>query len=253
MDSDLNQAAAWLATSNKSIALTGAGVSTESGIPDFRSPDGLWSRYSPAEYATLGAFRRDPEKVWRMLAELEEVLMAEPNAGHVALAELEAEGALAGIITQNVDGLHQAAGSRTVVEFHGNGRTFSCLSCGASYTRSRVLAMGEMPPHCSNEVHGVPCGAILKPDVIFFDEQIPPKALAASSQLVRGAELILVIGTSCEVFPASEIPLQVRREGGRIVEINLEPADGLAPDISLPGWFTEVVPRLQERWRGLRA
>jgi NAD-dependent deacetylase len=252
MESALNQAASWLATSGKSIALTGAGVSTESGIPDFRSADGLWARFNPAEYATLGAFRRDPEKVWRMLAELEEVLAAKPNPGHIALAEFEAEGGLAGIITQNVDGLHQAAGSRTVVEFHGSGRTFSCLACGANYPRSQVETMG-MPPSCTNEVRGGDCGAILKPDVVFFDEQIPARALAQSAQLVQGAELILVVGTSCEAYPASEIPHQVRMQGGKVVEINLEPADGLAPDAALLGKFSEVMPSLLERWRSLRA
>ena len=259
MDSELNRAAEWIATSARTIAFTGAGVSTESGIPDFRSAGGLWARFDPAEYATLGAFLKDPEKVWRMLAELEDVLDAEPNAGHIAMAGLEAGGALAGIITQNVDGLHQAGGSAAVVEFHGSGRSFSCLTCGASYPRAEVEKL-ERPPRCtggarggSGEARGGACGAILKPDVVFFDEAIPPAALEESARLIEGAELILVAGTSCEVFPASDIPRQVRAQGGRIIEINLEPAAGLAPDISLPGKFSEVMPRLEERWKTLRA
>ncbi len=251
LEDALKQAAAWMATSRKTIAFTGAGVSTESGIPDFRSAGGLWARYDPAEYATLGAFRADPEKVWRMLAEMEEVFAAEPNAGHLAMAELEAEGGLAGIVTQNVDGLHQAGGSRAVVEFHGSGRSYSCLSCGASFLRAEVRAMG-VPPHCPGRENQT-CGAILKPDVVFFDEAIPPRAISETGRLVHGAELVLVVGTSCEVYPANEIPQQVRARGGRVVEINLEPALGLAPDVSLIGRFSEVMPSLVEQWRGMRA
>ena len=251
-DSLLVQAAEWLAASRKSIALTGAGVSTESGIPDFRSAEGLWARFDPAEYATLGAFKKDPEKVWRMLAELESVLDAEPNPGHIALARLEAGGALQGIVTQNIDGLHQAAGSRKVVEYHGSGRTFSCLTCGANYPRNQVELMG-MPPRCDAGGPGSVCGAVLKPDVVFFDESMPPKAMAESAQLVMNAELILVVGTSCEVYPASDIPRQVRGQGGRVIEINLAPAAGLKPDILLQGEFSRILPALEANWERLRA
>ena len=252
MEELLARAADWMATANKTIAFTGAGVSTESGIPDFRSAGGLWSRYNPAEYGTLGAFLSNPAKVWEMLAEMAEVFDTSPNSGHVALAELEADGALAGIITQNVDGLHQAAGSRHVVEFHGSGRTYSCLTCGASYPRATVRAL-PVPPKCPQEVSGKRCDAILKPDVVFFDEMIPPKAIAEAEQLVQGADLILVAGTSCEVFPAAEIPQQVRRQGGRIVEINLEPAAQLRPDLSLIGGFSAVTSNLRELWLARRS
>lgn len=248
----LEQAAEWLATSRKSIAFTGAGVSTESGIPDFRGAEGLWARFDPAEYATLGAFRTDPEKVWRMLVELETVLDAQPNAGHVAMAELEAGGALEGVITQNIDGLHQAAGSTRVVEYHGSGRSFSCLTCGANYPRKQVELMG-MPPRCDAGDAGAICGAVLKPDVVFFDEAIPRQAIADSMQLVADADVVLVAGTSCEVYPASEIPRQVRGQGGRVIEINLEPAAALRPDILLQGRFGELLPRLKARWEGLKA
>lgn len=248
----LHQAAQWLASSRKTIAFTGAGVSTESGIPDFRSAEGLWARFDPAEYATLGAFRADPEKVWRMLAELETVLEAQPNAGHLAMARLEAGGALEGIVTQNIDGLHQAAGSSRVVEFHGSGRSFTCLSCGANTPRNQVKMMG-MPPRCEAGAPGEPCGAILKPDVVFFDEAIPPAAIAQAAELVKDAELVLVAGTSCEVFPASDIPRRVRGQGGRVIELNLEPAAALAPDILLQGRFGEIMPKLTARWEELRA
>jgi NAD-dependent deacetylase len=248
----IEQAARWLVAARKTIVLSGAGISTESGIPDFRSAGGLWSRYNPAEYATLGAFRRDPEKVWKMLAELEQVLRAVPNPAHTALAELEQDGHLAGIITQNVDGLHQAGGSRHVVEFHGSHRTLSCMTCGSVY-ESAALRMVERPPRCTTSVGGAACGAILKPDVVFFDEMIPPRALIEAERLVNGAELILVVGTSCEVFPAAEIPLQVRQQGGKIVEVNLEPAEGLPSDLVLADRCAAVLPAVAARVRALIA
>jgi NAD-dependent deacetylase len=243
---DIEQAASWLASARKAIALTGAGISTESGIPDFRGAGGLWARYNPAEYATLGAFRRDPAKVWRMLAELEEVLLAQPNPAHVALAELERSGHVSGVVTQNVDGLHQAGGSRTVVEYHGSNRTLSCLFCGAVYL-GEALRGAERPPRCRTVSAGAVCGTILKPDVVFFDEMIPPQALIDAERLLEGADLILVIGTSCEVYPAAEIPRQVRNQGGRIIEINLEPAEGLGADLVFAEKCSAVLPLLRER------
>ena len=250
MDEKIEQAARWLASADKAIVLSGAGISTESGIPDFRSADGIWSRYDPAEYATLGAFLRDPAKVWLMLAELDELLRAQPNPGHTALAELEQAGAVAGIVTQNVDGLHQAAGSRNVVEFHGSSRTYSCLTCGAVYPRDDVRAMIK-PPRCTREVESRTCDTILKPDVVFFDEMIPPQALTGTERLVDGADLILVVGTSCEVYPAAGIPWQVRQQGGRIVEINLEPARELPSDVVLAGKSATLLPAIVEKWKHL--
>ena len=253
----LDAAAQWLAEAGKTVVLTGAGVSTESGIPDFRSAGGLWARYDPQEYATLTAFMRQPAKVWAMLTELEEVLAVQPNAGHRALARLEAGGGMAGIVTQNVDGLHQAAGSRHVIEFHGHNRTFTCLSCGQSFERGAVRAMAPVPgtrmPRPEPCPAGTPERCLLKPDVVFFDEQIPTAALLGSTALVDGADLILVIGTSCEVYPAADLPGQVRQQGGRIVEINLEPAQHLGPDLLLQGRFGQVVPALVAAWERLKA
>ena len=243
---EIERAASWLASARKAVALTGAGISTESGIPDFRGAGGLWGRFNPAEYATLGAFRRDPAKVWRMLAELEELLQARPNPAHVALADLERSGHVSGVVTQNVDGLHQAGGSRTVVEYHGSNRTLSCLSCGAVYS-GEALRGAERPPRCRTASGGAVCGTILKPDVVFFDEMIPPRALIETERLLDGADLILVIGTSCEVYPAAEIPRQVRRQGGRIIEINLEPAEGLEADLVFAEKCSAVLPLLHER------
>ena len=260
----LRLAAQWIASAHKTIAFTGAGVSTESGIPDFRSASGLWSRYDPAEYATLGAFRADPGKVWRMLAEMEQVLDARPNAGHEALARLEAGGAVAGIITQNIDGLHQAAGSRRVVEYHGSNRTYTCLACRQRFPRAAVRAMPRaagspmpQPPECPRAgqeavqaAGGAPC--VIKPDVVFFDELIPDTAQIGALGLVHGADQVLGAGTSCEVYPAAEIPWQVRRQGGRVIELNLEPAEGLRADLVLQGRFAHTMTALHDAWAALR-
>jgi len=207
----IEQAIQLLRRSRKTIALTGAGASTESGIPDFRSSQGLWRRFDPLEYGTVGAFHENPEKVWTMLAELMVIADVEPNAGHRAMARLERCGRLAGIITQNIDRLHQKAGSHNVVEFHGSIGSFSCLSCGMHHTLAAVRS-GELPPRCAS------CQAILKPDVVFFDEQIPSSALTRAEELVSGAELMIVAGTSCEVAPASFLPhlLKARSEERRV-------------------------------------
>ena len=229
-----------LQQSHKSVALTGAGVSTESGIPDFHGKNGLWSRYDPAEYGTLGAFMANPEKIWRMLADLLDVVDAEPNNGHRALAILEQHGLLSGIITQNIDSLHQKAGSKNVVEFHGSLDTFSCLSCGESYDLTYVKA-GTLPPHCAS------CAAILKPDIVFYDERIPGLVLTQSENMLASADLLLVAGTSCQVQPAARIPFVVHNSGGRIIEINREPALKHIADITLEGNFSNVMEKLVEK------
>jgi len=256
-DIDITRAASLLASSRKAVAFTGAGVSTESGIPDFRSSTGLWSRYNPAEYGTLGAFLRNPAKVWKMLWELDGLLDARPNAGHEALAALEREGPLAGIITQNIDGLHQAAGSVNVIEYHGNGHSMTCLECGDRFTREQVRAMPRgdgLPRYAACKFKagrpaGEPQRCIIKPDVILFDELIPAEAQTGAMGLLAGVDLLLVAGTSLEVFPASEIPRVVRAAGGRVIEINLEPARGLRPDILLQGNFTAVMAGLYRSWK----
>ena len=239
----LQEAARWVGGAKKCIAFSGAGVSTESGIPDFRSADGLWSRFDPQEYGTIGAFRQNPAKVWEMLSSLNEVLDAEPNAGHRALASLEEAGLLAGIVTQNIDGLHQKAGSRRVVEFHGSDSSYLCLRCGAEYARARVQPL-TFPPRCDQL--GGACDQLLKPNVIFFDEPIPRRALLETEALLFGCDLCLVLGTSCEVYPASSIPERVRQQGGRVIELNKEPVRDLAADLTLTGSFAEWMPLLTE-------
>lgn len=243
MDNAIRLAAGLLKKSRKAVALTGAGASTESGIPDFRSAGGLWSRFDPLAYGTLGAFQRDPAKVWRMLSELLALVDCRPNRGHEAMARLEAMGVVHGIITQNIDGLHQKAGSRHVIEFHGSMASFSCLGCGAVKLLAEVRRM-ELPPHCPV------CRAILKPDVVFFDEQIPPQALRGTEKLLAGADLLLVAGTSCAVMPAALIPSQVVRQGGMVIEINLAPVLTGIARLSLAGKFTEVMSAIVDQMAG---
>jgi NAD-dependent deacetylase len=210
------------------VALTGAGVSTESGIPDFRSPAGMWAQFDPREYATLGAFRRDPEKVWSLYAQRFSALTrAQPNRAHLALAELERHGLLAAVVTQNIDLLHTRAGSRDVVEVHGSIRTSSCPGCGARYPLAEVLALleaGDGAPRCPA------CGRPLKPDVVFFDELLPEREIARASSLAAEARLLLVVGTSLEVYPVAELPSVTLRAGGRVAIVNEGPTsfDGRA-------------------------
>ena len=195
--------------------LTGAGVSTESGIPDFRSPTGIWAGVDPMEYASLRAFQADPEKVWSFYAKRIEMLTgAEPNAAHFALAELERLGFVSAVVTQNIDLLHSRAGSREVVEVHGSIRTGSCPACGATYPLDASL----LPlPRCSD------CGAVLKPDVVFFGELLPPAAIERAYELARGTRLLLVVGSTLEVYPVAELPLETVRAGGSFAIVNRGP------------------------------
>ncbi len=166
----IEQAAARLRASSWAVALTGAGISVESGIPDFRSPEGLWSKYDPMEYGDIRSFRMNPGKVWRMLVDMDRMLQgAQPNPAHYALASLEREGILKGVITQNVDSLHQRAGSLTVVEFHGHGRSARCDQCGREVPRE-ALELKDLPPRCG-------CGGPMRPNFVFFWGRHPARSL----------------------------------------------------------------------------
>jgi NAD-dependent deacetylase len=201
------------------VVLTGAGISTESGIPDFRSRTGIWAQYDPMEYATIDAFRRDPLEVWEFYAlRLRMLKDAEPNAGHVALAELERRGLVQAIVTQNIDGLHQRAGSQDVIEVHGSIRTASCLECGER------IPLEEAAPRCPV------CGAVLKPDVVMFGELLPIGAMERATELARQAGLLLVVGSSLEVYPVAGLPDETVAAGGALAIVNRGPTpfDGLA-------------------------
>jgi NAD-dependent deacetylase len=200
------------------VVLTGAGVSTESGVPDFRSPSGLWAQFDPLDYGSIESFRADPERVWRFYAPRFAMLTgAEPNAAHLALAELERRGLVKAVVTQNIDLLHSRAGSRDVVEAHGSIRTSSCPGCGASYPLARVLPLieaGAGAPRCPR------CDAVLKPDVVFFGELLPEAAIDRAYALARTAALLLVVGSSLEVHPVAGLPLETVRAGGALAILN---------------------------------
>ncbi|MEP7224653.1 MAG: NAD-dependent deacylase [Actinomycetota bacterium] len=189
------------------VVLTGAGVSTESGIPDFRSDSGIWADVDPLEVASIQAFRRDPERVWGFYCERIHLLrQAEPNAAHHALAELERRGLVGAIVTQNIDTLHSRAGSHEVIEVHGSIRSAQCLGCLWAEPADAVLAqLEERPaPLCPQ------CEAILKPGVVLFGELLPPGAMERASDLARAAALMLVVGSSLEVWPVAGLPLEAR-------------------------------------------
>jgi NAD-dependent deacetylase len=198
------------------VVLTGAGVSTESGVPDFRSPTGIWTQFDPVEYGSIQAFRADPEKVWSFYAPRFSTLTeAEPNAAHRALAELEQRGYVRAVVTQNIDLLHERAGSVEVVEVHGSIRTSSCSDCGAKYPLAEVLALLERgPPTCGD------CGAILKPDVVFFGELLPEHAIERAFALAREAQLLLAVGSTLEVQPVAGLPLETLSAGGAFAIVN---------------------------------
>lgn len=198
------------------MALTGAGISVESGIPPFRGKGGLWETIDPMEYAHIDAFQRDPAKVWRVLIRnMKEVLdRADPNEAHRALAWMEKQNLLQAVITQNVDGLHQCAGSRDVIEFHGNFAWQRCIKCNARMATAAV-DLCRLPPRCR-------CGGILRPECIFFGELIPPQCLRRAEQLSAHCDVMLVIGTSASVYPAASMPFIANQNGATVIEINPE-------------------------------
>jgi NAD-dependent deacetylase len=217
---DVERLAELMRRRGPATVLTGAGISTESGIPDFRSPAGVWAQYDPAEYATIDAFRADPRKVWSFYSLRLRVLVdAEPNAGHFALAELERSGHVAAVVTQNIDGLHQRAGSRDVVEVHGSIRSSTCPGCGAAYGLDELLALveGVDAPACPR------CGEIVKPDVVMFGELLPEAAIDRAYELARATRLLLVVGSTLEVWPVSMLPDETVRAGGAVAVVNRGP------------------------------
>jgi NAD-dependent deacetylase len=198
------------------VALTGAGISAESGIATFRSKGGLWEKYDPMVYASIEAFREDPAKYWTIRGEfIRNYDTYQPNKAHLALAELEEMGILQHVITQNIDGLHKKAGSKNVIEIHGSLRETYCLECGREFLAPHVPE--GMPPYCE-------CGGVLKPNTVLFGEQLPRDALETAYHQSATCKLMLVIGTSAVVQPAASLPALARQEGAKIVEVNIERA-----------------------------
>ena len=239
----IERAADLLASATRAVAMTGAGVSAESGIPTFRGEGGLWTKYDPVKVSSIDSFMADPASYWQVSRERGRVaLAARPNAGHVALAELEARGRLVAVVTQNTDGLHQDAGSRRVIELHGSGRNVECMVCGRREPRSEVQARldVEMPPRCQS------CGStFLKPTVVLFGEAMPATALHEAFELAGQADVILVVGSSLVVYPAADVPLAALRAGARMVVVNAEatPFDRFA-SVVIHGRSGEVLPHI---------
>ena len=242
MDEPYEQAAAILSGSECPIAVTGAGISVESGIPDFRSPAGLWAKYPPEQYATLDAYLETPAKVWRFWRDVaHDFADCGPNPAHFALAALEQHGYLKAIVTQNIDGLHQAAGSKTVIEYHGSARKLFCMDCGNTRPLE-MQAMSDAPPSCHV------CNGLMKPDIVMFGELIPSDALRASREWGEKCDAVLIVGTSAQVYPAADLPFTAKRNGARIIEANIEGTSftGTITDVFLKGPAGQTMPRLAQ-------
>ena len=222
VDQKIKLAAELFRQAKHPLALTGAGISTPSGIPDFRSEGtGLWSQEEAMEVASLSTFRYNPSQFYKWFRSLaDQIINAAPNAAHIALAKLGKAGFLETIITQNIDVLHQKAGSENVIEMHGTLRTLSCTQCFHQFEGSLFLeAFVEegVIPHCLD------CGAILKPDVILFGEQLPQKAWLKAQKAARNCDLMLVVGSSLEVLPVAGLPIQMLDRGGHLIILNQSP------------------------------
>lgn len=220
------EAAALLREASHAVALTGAGLSAESGIPTYRGTGGVWTRFGEPTIDGWDLFCADPATWWREALDhsrtgsefSEAIEQAEPNAGHLAMAELERMGRLAHVITQNIDNLHEDAGSRGVTEIHGNRRRVRCMTCGTR-DRLELISLEHLPPTCPE------CGGVLKNDTVMFGEPIPDDALRMCYRQAAAADLFLVIGTSAVVYPAASFPILARERGAPLIEINPEPTE----------------------------
>lgn len=242
---DLQKVAEIIASARSVISLTGAGISVESGIPPFRGKGSLWDTIDPMEFAHIGSFLKNPEKVWRgFLAGMKDLLdRARPNEGHLGLVALEEMGRLSTIITQNIDGLHQMAGSTDVIEFHGNFAWQRCMDCG-SLVPSSGIDLTVLPPRCA-------CGGLFRPDCVFFGEMIPEHSLSRSRDLASSCDVMIVVGTSAVVQPAAMIPVIAKNSGAVIIEVNPEPTPltGGISDHYLKGTAGHVLKALAETVR----
>jgi NAD-dependent deacetylase len=245
-EASIAQAAALLRRARSAVALTGAGLSTPSGIPDFRSPQtGLWAQTDPLEVASLLTFRYEPERFFAWVRPLAALLrQARPNAGHNALAALEAAGRLQAVITQNIDGLHHRAGSQRVLALHGGLESATCVRCFARWPGKPVLEAfietGALP-YCTG------CGGLLKPDVTLMGEELPVAVLHAAQQAARECDVMLVAGCSLEVMPAAGLPLEALRHGAQLILVNFRPTyiDERAT-VLIEGDVAEVLPQIAQ-------
>jgi NAD-dependent deacetylase len=240
----INHAAELLQNARYSVAFTGAGISTESGIPDFRSPDsGLWQGSDPMQVASIYGFKRNPQAFYDWVRPLSSTTAkALPNAAHYALAQLENLGKLQAVITQNIDMLHTRAGTKKIFELHGHMRQATCISCFAVMDGEPVIAKfieDGLVPRCPY------CNGVVKPNVILFGEQLPIQELTGAQNAARKCDVMLIIGSSLEVAPASDLPIYARRQGAKLIIVNLEPtpADDLA-DVVIHARAAHVLPEI---------
>jgi len=240
----IKKSAAVFRSSRQVVALTGAGISTRSGIPDFRSHDsGLWNKFDAMAVASISSFRYQPETFFEWVRPLVKTMIdAEPNPAHTALAELEQAGFLHGIITQNIDDLHRKAGSRCVYEIHGHLREATCTSCFQKHDAESLIEdfsrTGALP-YCDY------CGGLLKPDIILFGEQLPILIVKEANALIEKADLILVAGSSMEVMPAASMPIPALNAGAKLIIINNEPTYlDVRADIVLHADVADVLPMI---------
>lgn len=241
----IQKAADLLRAAKHAVALTGAGHSTASGIPDFRSPEsGLWEKYDPMVVASIQSFLADPRLFYDWIRPLaRQTAEAKPNPAHYALARLEAQGILKAVITQNIDDLHTKAGSRRVLELHGNLRTATCVRCGkkvASEPIVRRFLEEDWLPTCE-------CGGAIKPDVVLFGEMLPVDVFMAADAEARACDVMLVAGSSLEVYPAADLPFVARQHGARLIIVNLQPtpADGVA-EVVIHDNVAVALPRIAD-------
>jgi len=227
MDDKIDRLKEIVANSKHLVAFTGAGISAESGIPTYRGTGGIWTKYDPAKYANVQYFLKDPSYYWRFFRDVRypSLKQAQPSAAHYVLVELEKQGILSLVITQNIDGLHQMAGQSNVCGLHGNTRQIKCTDCKSMFPMDTVYEQleKELPPHCS-------CGGLLRPNVVLFGESLPQEALMEAWQAAEECDTFLVVGSSLVVYPAAQIPVRAKEHGASLVIVNIDetPLDPMA-------------------------
>lgn len=240
MENSFQKAAHIILKARHLSAFTGSGISFESGIPTFRGENGLWTKYDP-ELFDISYFTANPAESWKLLKKLffESFAESKPNDAHFVLSRLEQKGFLKIIITQNIDNLHFEAGSKNVVEYHGNSQNLICIACRKMYVASPEL-IENLPPVCE-------CGGILKPDMVFFGEEIPGSAVVNAQRALEKTDAMLVVGTTGEVYPASMIPIEAKRRGAEIIEVNIKPSSytNEITDIFFQGKATVMLNELE--------
>ena len=234
----MQQAREWIQSADTVAVLTGAGISAESGVPTFRGTGGLWREYKPEDLATPEAFARDPKLVWEWYNWRRELIAkARPNPGHKALVDLEVRKRNFTLITQNVDGLHDLAGSGKILKLHGDIWRMRCTQCGANWPDRRA-SLPKLPPHCA-------CGGLARPAVIWFGESLPDGMMLEAEHAVASAQVLLAIGTSAVVYPAAGLIPLAKSQGVKVIEVNPEPtAFSESVDRSLRGKAGEILPEL---------